>query len=93
MLETSVSVIWNFVGFLTLFLKIFAFASIIRQPEAAFPFLDRQTKSTWLVISGLAVLCHIFFGSWGLTGLIGLVACAVYLVDILPKLNEMKNRR
>lgn len=93
MIETLVSVLAGFVGFLTIGVKIYALWDVYRQPDAGFVFLNKGTRSSWLVFTGLAVVCHLIFGAWGLLGLAGLVACGVYVVDIRPKLNELTNRK
>jgi hypothetical protein len=40
-----------------------------------------------------SILGHILFGAWGFTGIIGLIACGVYLADIRVKINDMTGRR
>ena len=90
---TSVSLVWALAGLTTLGIKIYALADIARRPAEAFPFLDRLTKTTWLVIAGASIVTHILFKPFGVFGLVGLVACSVYLVDIKPKIIELHNNR
>ena len=59
----------------------------------AFPFLNRQTKNVWIAITGSSVVTHLLFHAFGILGIAGLIACAVYLVDIRPKILEMLNNR
>ena len=92
-MNASVSLVWELVGLTTLGIKIYALADVFRRPAEAFPFLNRLTKSTWLAICGLSIAGHIIFGAFGFLGLIGLVACSVYVVDIKPKIIEMQNNR
>ncbi len=92
-MNASVSLVWELVGLTTLGIKIYALADVFRRPAEAFPFLNRLTKPTWLAISGLSIAGHIIFGAFGFLGLIGLVACSVYVVDIKPKIIEMQNNR
>ena len=92
-MNTSISLVWALAGFTTLGIKIYALADIFRRPAEAFPFLDKLTKQTWMVIAGLSIAGHIIFGAFGMLGLIGLVACSVYLVDVKPKIDEMQNHR
>jgi hypothetical protein len=89
----TVDLIWQVAGFISLGIKAWALSDILKAPAEAFPFLNRQTKNIWIVISLGSVLGHIFFGAWGFTGVIGLIACAVYLADTRPKINEMTGRR
>ena len=51
-----------------------------------------QTKNIWLAITIGSVVGHIIFSPWGFTGIIGLIACGVYLADIRVKINEMTRR-
>lgn len=92
-MDTSVSLVWALAGLTTLGIKIYALADIARRPAEAFPFLDRLTKTTWLVIAGASIVTHILFKAFGVFGLVGLVACSVYLVDIKPKIVELQNNR
>ncbi len=93
MFASSVSFVWTFVGLATLGIKIFALGDIFLRPAEAFPFLDRLTKNTWIGIAVLSIFGHVIFGAFGFLGLTGLVACAVYVVDIRPKIIEMQNNR
>jgi hypothetical protein len=94
MIADSISWIWVITSWAGLAIKLYAFLDIYRRPAEAFPFLNRLTKNTWYAISIASVATHWFFGGWGITGISGLVACSIYLVDVRPKIIEMtENRR
>ena len=91
-METTVGFIWIISGYVSLGIKAWALYELLKAPAEAFPFLNRQTKNIWLAIILGSILGHILFGPWGFTGVIGLIACGVYLADIRPKINDMMGR-
>ena len=91
-MESTVSFIWIISGYVSLGIKAWALYELLKAPAEAFPFLNRQTKNIWLAIILGSILGHILFGPWGFTGVIGLIACGVYLADIRPKINDMMGR-
>jgi hypothetical protein len=91
--ESTVDLIWLVSGYIALGIKAWALSDVIKAPAEAFPFLNRQTKNIWLAITIGSILGHILFGAWGFTGIIGLIACGVYLADIRVKINDMTGRR
>lgn len=90
--ETTVGFIWIISGYVSLGIKAWALYELLKAPAEAFPFLNRQTKNIWLAITLGSILGHILFGPWGFTGVIGLIACGVYLADIRPKIDDMMGR-
>ena len=90
--ESTVGFIWIISGYVSLGIKAWALYELLKAPAEAFPFLNRQTKNIWLAIILGSILGHILFGPWGFTGVIGLIACGVYLADIRPKINDMMGR-
>ena len=90
--ESTVSFIWIISGYVSLGIKAWSLYELLKAPAEAFPFLNRQTKNIWLAIILGSILGHILFGPWGFTGVIGLIACGVYLADIRPKINDMMGR-
>ncbi len=93
MVTNSVNLIWEIAGFATFIIKLWALFDVFVRPAEAFPFLNRQTKNAWLAITGASAVAHVFWGAFGITGIIGVIACAVYLADIRPKILEMLNNR
>lgn len=91
-MESTVGFIWIISGYVSLGIKAWALYELLKAPAEAFPFLNRQTKNIWLAIILGSILGHILFGPWGFTGVIGLIACGVYLADIRPKINDMMGR-
>ena len=90
--DSTVGFIWIISGYVSLGIKAWALYELLKAPAEAFPFLNRQTKNIWLAIILGSILGHILFGPWGFTGVIGLIACGVYLADIRPKINDMMGR-
>lgn len=82
--------IWEIAGWIALSVKVLALVDVPRRPAEAFPFLNRLTKNAWLAIIVGSVAAHLVFGAWGLTGIIGLIACGIYLADLKPKIDEMQ---
>lgn len=89
----SIDLIWVIAGFVSLGIKAWALAEVFKAPADAFTFLNRQTKNIWIAITIGSVLGHVLFGPWGFTGILGLIACAVFVADIRPKINAMTGRR
>jgi hypothetical protein len=93
MVTNSVNLIWELAAFATLIIKVWALFDVFVRPAEAFPFLNRQTKNVWIAITGSSVVTHLLFHAFGIFGVVGLIACAVYLADIRPKILEMLNNR
>ena len=82
--------IWEIAGWIALGVKVLALVDVPRRPAEAFPFLNRLTKNAWLAIIIGSVVAPLVFVAWGLTGIIGLIACGIYLADLKPKIDEMQ---
>ena len=71
-------------------LKVFVFVDAVRRPEGAYVAADKQTKTFWLIVLGLAVVAQlVFFRPLGIINIIGTIAALVYLVDARPALREV----
>ena len=92
MFSVSVSIVWLLAGWATFGIKAYALFDVLTRPSEVFPFLDKLTKPTWIAIAALSCVGH-FMGAFGVFGLVGLVACSVYLVDIRPKIIDLHNNR
>jgi Protein of unknown function (DUF2516) len=69
-------------------IKVFALVDAAVRPQAAWRAAVAQSKSMWLVILAVSLL----LGGMGLLGVAALVATIFYLVDVRPKLQEVKAR-
>lgn len=74
--------------------KVWALIDAITRPPAAFLAADKQTKTAWLWILGLALVAHLISsGPLGILSLLGTVAAFVYLLDARPALSAVTRRR
>jgi Protein of unknown function (DUF2516) len=64
---------------------VWAFVDCLRRPERAFPMMGKQTKQTWLAITGVAAA----FALAGFFALVALVAAIVYFVDVRPRVRQV----
>lgn len=71
----------------------FAFIDAVRRPAGAFQATDKQTKAAWLWMTGLGLLCLVFFYPLGFLPIIATVAVCVYLVDVRPAVASIGRRR
>lgn len=67
-------------------LKGYALVDALRVPTEAYPAAGKLTKPLWLAFLGVALLVHIatFQDPLFFVNLLGVVAAAVYLVDVRP---------
>ncbi|MEZ5115981.1 MAG: DUF2516 family protein [Candidatus Nanopelagicales bacterium] len=78
---------------LFLLLKVWAFVDCARRRSDAFPAVGRQSKTLWLVLTGIAALTAVVLSPLGLVGIAGLVVSLVYLFDIRPRIVDITQRR
>ncbi|MEV8534794.1 DUF2516 family protein [Streptomyces sp. NPDC051211] len=81
----------SFVGLLglaMLVLAVVAFVIALLAREDAYRAADKQTKTFWLVILGIAVLVNLFLGMLFLQ-IAGLIATIVFMVDVKPALKRV----
>ena len=77
-----------------LVVKIFAFVDAIRRPADYFPFIGRQTKLLWVVLTGISVLAGLAPSlALSIFGIAGTVIALIYLFDIRPKMIEITGRK
>jgi Protein of unknown function (DUF2516) len=80
---------------LLLVLKAFALGDVVMRPKEAFPAADKQTKTLWLILVGLALLIHLIPQFWSpisIFNILGTVAAAVYVVGVRPAVKELGGR-
>ena len=71
-------------------IKVYAFVDCVRRPAQAFAAVGRQSKSLWLILTGISALAGLIFQDpLGLFGIAGLVASLVYLFDVRPRIQEI----
>src|SRR5512145_988787 len=74
-------------------IEAWAFIDAISRRPQEFQAADKQTKTMWLVILGVALAAHMLI--WHpihLLNMIGAVASIVYLVDVRPALRSLTRR-
>lgn len=73
----------------------FALVHAIRQREDAFTAAGKLTKPIWVGILAASVLFLFLFGPIGFfgVGIAAVVATAVYMVDVRPKVDEIQRPR
>lgn len=71
---------------------IFAFIDVLRTRSDAFPAVDRQTKTAWLIFLGLSILI-LPFGVINFLGIIGVIVTMFYMVDVRPKVRQVTGSR
>lgn len=74
-----------------LILAVFALIDAIRVPEQAFTAAGKQTKNMWLIILGISVAV-IFAFPLLILKIAGVVAAAVYVVDVRPAVKQYRRR-
>jgi asparagine N-glycosylation enzyme membrane subunit Stt3 len=71
-------------------IEAWAFVDAVSQRPDAFVAADKQTKTMWLVILGVALAAHMLI--WHpihLLNIAGAVASIVYLVDVRPAVRSL----
>ena len=72
-----------------------AFFHALFQPAASFTAAGKQTKPIWLIITGVAFVIGIggavgYLPLLSLFPIIAFVAAAIYLVDVRPKIKQVR---
>jgi hypothetical protein len=75
--------------------ETWAFIHAVLQPSATFVAAGKQTKPIWLIILGIAFLIGVggAIGDLALLSffpIIAFVAAAIYLVDVRPKIKQVR---
>jgi Protein of unknown function (DUF2516) len=83
------SIVW--IAFLVL--DAWAFVDCARRNPQLFPAIERQTKTLWLILTGLGTLATFAFGPLNFFGIAAIVIALVYLFDLRPRFAEISQRR
>jgi hypothetical protein len=85
------SIVLLILGLGALVLTGVALVDVLRRRGPLFPHAGRLSKGAWLGILIAAFLISIasFFSPLGLLNIAGVIAAAVYLVDVKPKLQQL----
>ncbi|MGB8022506.1 MAG: DUF2516 family protein [Candidatus Nanopelagicales bacterium] len=87
------SILWA-IDIATIIAAVFAFIDCLRRREDAFPAIGRHSKGLWLALTGGSALVGMArFNPIGWLGLAAIVICAVYLLDIRPRIIEITGGR
>jgi len=75
--------------------ETWAFIDAIIRPTQAYTAAGKQTKPIWMIILGVAFVLGLYSAAYGgVTGFLSVaafVAAAVYLVDVRPKVREIRS--
>lgn len=75
-------------------LKAVALVDALRVPTQAYPDAGKLTKPLWLAFLGVALLVNIaVLNPLNFINLLGVVAAAVYLVDVRPAVASYRGRK
>ena len=78
----------------SLALMVYAFIDAIRVRTEALPLAGKLTKNIWLLILGVAVALNLVaFNALSIFNLLGVVAAAVYVVDVRPAVRQVGGGR
>lgn len=74
-----------------LIIEVISFVHCLFQRREAFPALGTLPKGIWLALTGGGAVLTLVLGTspMGILGLIGLIAAAVYLLDVKPRLRDL----
>lgn len=74
-------------------MTLYALVDAVRRPTAAFPAVERQSKTAWLIFLAIAAGVIFVFGAVHFLGIIGVIVTMFYLVDVRPKVREITGSR
>jgi hypothetical protein len=82
-------------GVLVLGLAVWAFVDCLRRPANAFPYIERKSKSLWLILTGIGAGVGVLVvgDPLNIFGIATLVLSLVYLFDLRPKFEQINTRR
>ncbi len=75
-------------------IMVFALVDALRIRAEAFPAAGKLTKNIWLVILGIALAANLaLFNILSIFGIAGVIAAAVYLLDVRPAVRQVGGGR
>lgn len=82
----------SIVAMIGLAIAVWAFIDCVLRPARAFPAVDRQTKTAWLIFLGIATIVQLFWGALSLLGIAAIIVSVYYLVDVRAKVVQAVRR-
>jgi hypothetical protein len=74
--------------------KAFALIDCLRRPADYFPFIGRQTKLLWVVLTAVSLVAGLAPNlTMSIFGIAGTIISLIYLLDIRPKMIEITGRK
>jgi hypothetical protein len=81
-------------------IEAWAFIDALRHPAGSYTAASKQSKPIWLIILGVALIIGIggvtqeigLFNSFLALPIVAFVAASIYLVDVRPKVREIRAR-
>ena len=71
-------------------LKVWAFVDCARQRPDVFPAVQRQSKTLWVVLTGISALTGLLPGlTLGIIGIAGVVVSLIYLFEVKPRIQQV----
>ena len=82
-------------GVLVLGLGAWAFFDCLRRPANVFPYIERKSKTLWLILTGIGAGLGVLIVSdpMNIFGIASVVISLVYLFDLRPKIEQIGSRR
>jgi hypothetical protein len=72
--------------------KAVAFIESLRYSNAQFVSAGKQTRTLWLVLTGLSVAFHLISGPLNFINIAGTIVSTIFLVDVRPALRHVSGR-
>lgn len=91
--QTQSAILWV-LTVASLGLKVYAFVDALRVPAPSYASAGKLTKNLWLIFLGVAVAVNIvMLNPINFINIIGVVAAAVYLLDVRPAVRALGGGR
>ncbi|MUM15745.1 DUF2516 family protein [Mycobacterium sp. CBMA271] len=84
--------VFSLISLVALIAVIVALVHAALQPADAFVAAEKQTKTTWIVVLGGAILLCLIPGLGLLSAGLAAVAAGVYFVDVRPRVLEVQGK-